>query len=114
MFVSKCVVGHAEFWKGQRTDNASNGIRIRVRSRTTILKVTVALGSALARDTDGRATVGHAVGEGVDGTGLVATSETLLVTFAVDYFLVSISASTNSLNRDAYQQYAPYACPPTS
>lgn len=82
--------------KKQHTDNASNGIRIRVRSRTTILKVTVALGGALAGDTNGRTTVGHAVGEGVDGAGLVTTRETLLVAFAVDCFFSPVSFRSSS------------------
>jgi hypothetical protein len=58
-------------------------VRVGVGGGATILEVTVTLGGALARNADGRATVGNTVAELINGTSLVATSETELVTLAV-------------------------------
>lgn len=65
-------------------DDAGDLVGIGIRSGTTVLEVAVALGGALAGDADRCATVGDAVGEGLDGAGLVAASETGLVALAVD------------------------------
>lgn len=65
-------------------DDTGDLVRVGVGSGAAILKVTVALGSALTRDTDGRATVGDAPCELVDGTGFVAASKTELVALAID------------------------------
>lgn len=65
-------------------DDAGDLVGIGIRSGTTVLEVAVALGGALAGDTDRCATVGDAVGEGFDGAGLVAASKTGLVALTVD------------------------------
>lgn len=59
-------------------------VGVGVGSGPAVLEVTVALGCALTRNTDGRATVGDAPCELVDGTGLVAAGKTELVALAVD------------------------------
>jgi hypothetical protein len=69
----------------QRLHNdVGDAVGVGVGGRATVLKVTAALGGSLAGDADRSTTVGNTVGELVDGTSLVATSETLLVALTVD------------------------------
>eukprot|EP00965_Chrysotila_dentata_P254648 6211947-Pleurochrysis_carterae.AAC.8 len=51
--------------------------------RATVLEVAVAVSLGRARDADGAAAVGHAVGEGVDVGRLVCAGEAALVALAV-------------------------------
>jgi len=72
--------------------DAGDLIRVGVGRGSAILKVSVALLSALARDPDRGATVRDAVGEGVDGAGLVAARETQRVVLAVDGDVLLVAA----------------------
>lgn len=63
--------------------NLGDTVRVGVGGGATILKVSVTLGGALTRNTDGRATVGDTIAELINGTSLVAASETELVALAV-------------------------------
>lgn len=71
-------------------------IWVGVGGRATVLEVSVAFGGALARNADRRATVGDAVCEGVDGTGLVSAGETQLVALAVDENVCGVSLVSGS------------------
>lgn len=72
--------------------NTGDLIRVSVRRRATILKVTIALVAALARDTDGAATVGNTVGELVDAAGLVTAGQTHGVVLAVHGDMLLVAA----------------------
>lgn len=75
-------------------EDAGDLVGVGIGGGTAVLEVAVALGGTLAGDTDGRATVGDAPCERVDGAGLVPAGETELVALAVDedvYVYVRIS-----------------------
>jgi len=60
------------------------GALTNVRSRTTILQVSKALSSNMARNTDGCTTVGNTRGEGADIGSLVLSSQPQLVIFTIN------------------------------
>jgi hypothetical protein len=72
-------------------DDTGNLVGISVGRGATVLKVTLAVLGDLAGDTDGATTVGNTVRELVDVTGLVATSETLLVALTVDGDVLNVA-----------------------
>ena len=65
-------------------DLASDEVGVGIGGRTTVLKISFALGLSVTSNTDGGATVGNAVAEGVDVGGLVGTGETKVVALSVD------------------------------
>lgn len=65
-------------------DDTSDLVRIGIRSRSSILEVTLAILSDLARDTNRTTTVSNTVAELIDVTGLVSAGQTGLVALTVD------------------------------
>lgn len=82
---------HLETTTHSLNDDTSDLVGISVGGGATILKVTLAVLSALAGDTDGATTVGNTVRELIDVTGLVATGETLLVALTVDGDVLNVA-----------------------
>jgi len=66
---------------GQRVEK---GFNTDVGSRSSVLKVSVAILGTLTGDSDRSATVGDTRGEGIDVAGFVTTGETLLIIGTVD------------------------------
>jgi hypothetical protein len=67
-------------------------VRISVGSRSSILKVSVTLVCALSGDTDGAATVGDTIGEGIDAASLVTAGKTESVVLTVDGNVLLVAA----------------------
>lgn len=80
---------------GMRTyslnNDTSNLVRVSVGGRSSVLEVTLAILGALAGNTDGTTTVSDTVGELVNGTSLVATGKTSLVTLTVDGNVLNVT-----------------------
>jgi hypothetical protein len=72
-------------------DDTSDLVGISVRRGAAVLEVSLVIFRDLARDTNGATTVGDTVRELINVTGLVATSETLLVTFTVDGDVLNVA-----------------------
>lgn len=72
-------------------DDTGDLVGIGVRRGAAVLEVTLAILGDLAGDTDGATTVGDTVRELFDVTGLVATSETLLVALTVDGDVLNVT-----------------------
>ena len=68
---------------GGLEDHARDHVGVRVGGGAAVLKVALLLALRVAGDADGRAAVGHAVGELVDAGRLVAAGEAALVALAV-------------------------------
>jgi hypothetical protein len=87
---TKCFVD-LEATTQSLNDDTGNLVGISVGRGATVLEVTLAVLGDLAGDTDGTTTVGNTVRELIDVTGLVATSETLLVALTVDGDVLNVA-----------------------
>lgn len=86
------MVSLSEPWKTYSLDNdTSNLVGVGVGGRSAVLEVTLAILGALAGNTDRTTTVSNTVGELVNGTSLVATSKTSLVTLAIDGNVLNVT-----------------------
>lgn len=70
--------------EGGLGNNTSNEVRVAVGGGTTVLKITVALGSDMPGDPDGSATVGDTRGKVANVTSLVLTGQALVVVSTVN------------------------------
>lgn len=65
-------------------EDTSDSVRVNVGSGTSVLEVTVTLFTDMSGDSDGCSSVGDTGRELGDGSGLVLSSQSLLVVFTVD------------------------------
>jgi hypothetical protein len=82
--IFKRYVTHLVATHESLNNNTGDLVGAGVTGGTTVLEVTLAILGDLAGNTDGATTVGNTIAELVDATGLVTTSETLLVTLTID------------------------------
>lgn len=72
-------------------DDTSDLVRASIAGGAAVLEVTLAILSHLARNTNATTTVGNTVAELINAAGLVAASETLLVTLTVDSNVLNVT-----------------------
>jgi len=78
--------------KGSLDHDSSDSVRVNVRSRSSILEITLTLSSYVPRDSDGRSSVGYTAREISNMTGLVppGESEVVIVSVDGDVFMMSL------------------------
>lgn len=82
---------HLEATTHSLNDDTSDLVGISIRRRAAVLEISLVIFRDLTRDTNGATTVGNAVRELINVAGLVATSETLLVTFTVNGDVLNVT-----------------------